>query len=701
MMPHIPDIAAIFAALGWAVIHFTWQGVVIGLVAGLLLAAARQSSAAMRYAIACAAMACCILAFIVTFALMLPRAAAAPVGLANLDQIESLLQSPSASSRVISAIAWLWVGGVTLCSVRVVLQWFAIHRLKTISVSEPDWRWQQDFERLREQFGVSRAVRLLRSRLAEAPMVVGWIAPVVLVPASAFTSLTPEQLRSILAHELSHIRRCDHLVNAAQIVVETILFYHPVVWWLSRQVRVERENCCDDAAVNAAGNPRILAEALAQLESLRITHPRAALAANGGPLMNRITRLLAKHTSDRSAASHWPGVAVLAAAAVMTAAGLAHATALSSAGDPPTKAEIDAYLETAAQKLQEGIEAGRITSAEANARLDAIQTHLNHKIKSTVHGGLPQLELQDADSSGGIGARETGSDELDLDAAAKHVHAAVLEGKLTPEQAEKLMKGLHQMHAELGKMTDHLNEAAGAIHEAVQAGRMSVQDAEVKLAQLERARTDKLNPVDALANLETKIRSAVEAGISSLEDVKSGSGNLKNLHLEGIISAEDLGQLKNHLHQATLSGKLSPADLTEIQTALERVADEKAAILAHVAARLKEHQQLGADQSEAAGIKGIQAAHEAHAKASQADAEVTAAVRARDARAAAEKARAEKAEAEMTAGVRARDSKAALEISMKNFVDQLKAEVESGDMTVEQARAVLDALKNALGKSDD
>ena len=70
------------------------------------------------------------------------------------------------------------------------------------------------------------------------------------VPVSALAGLTPRQVEAILAHELAHIRRHDYVVNLLQTVVETLLFYHPAVWWLSHRIRVERENCCDDLAVS-------------------------------------------------------------------------------------------------------------------------------------------------------------------------------------------------------------------------------------------------------------------------------------------------------------------------------------------------------------------------------------------------------------------------------------------------------------------
>jgi hypothetical protein len=106
------------------------------------------------------------------------------------------------------------------------------------------------------------------------------------------SGLTPRQVEAILAHELAHIRRHDYLVNLLQTVVETLLFYHPAVWWLSHRIRVERENCCDDLAVSLCGDPVAYAAALAELEGLRSSNRTLALAATGGSLLHRVKRLL-------------------------------------------------------------------------------------------------------------------------------------------------------------------------------------------------------------------------------------------------------------------------------------------------------------------------------------------------------------------------------------------------------------------------
>jgi uncharacterized protein (TIGR03435 family) len=113
-----------------------------------------------------------------------------------------------------------------------------------------------------------------------------------LAPVGALTGLSPNLIEALLAHELAHIRRRDYLVNILQGLAEAVLFYHPAVWWVSNEIRGERELCCDDIAVSLCGDTLTYARALAELEGQRPAHRNPALAANGGSLSARVARLL-------------------------------------------------------------------------------------------------------------------------------------------------------------------------------------------------------------------------------------------------------------------------------------------------------------------------------------------------------------------------------------------------------------------------
>ncbi len=148
---------------------------------------------------------------------------------------------------------------------------------------------------LQDQLGISRAIRYCECIWLQTPAVIGWFRPVVFLPVTALTGLSEEQLRSVIAHELAHIQRLDPFVNVFQVFVETLLFYHPAVWWLNKRIRTEREVCCDEKAVSVCGNPVEYARALTLMEEWREA-PSLAMAANRGPLTERIVRLLGLKT---------------------------------------------------------------------------------------------------------------------------------------------------------------------------------------------------------------------------------------------------------------------------------------------------------------------------------------------------------------------------------------------------------------------
>jgi uncharacterized protein (TIGR03435 family) len=175
---------------------------------------------------------------------------------------------------------------------RLLLTWIAADRMTFRQVQPAPPEWQQILNRLKTRIQIARPVKLLVSSLIQGPVVIGWLRPVVLIPVSALAGVPCEHLEALLAHELAHIRRHDYLINILQSIAEATLFYHPGVWWISRHIRMERENCCDDVAVSVTGDPLVYVLALSGLESRRSARLAPALAASGGSLKHRIGRLL-------------------------------------------------------------------------------------------------------------------------------------------------------------------------------------------------------------------------------------------------------------------------------------------------------------------------------------------------------------------------------------------------------------------------
>ncbi len=224
-------------------------------------------------------------------------------------------------------VVMVWLTGAVVFWVRLAGGWVVAARMRSILVRRaPPEAWQEILRKLGGRMGsISSGARLIVSALVQAPAVVGWLRPVVLVPVGAIGGLPAEHLEALLLHELAHIRRHDYLINILQGIAEALLFYHPAVWWVSAQIRAEREPCCDDVVVAVGGDALTYAQALAQLESYRPARLSVGVAASGGRLSDRIARLLGQ---PRPAVPAGMGPGIFAVAILLVAATLQNVRAV-------------------------------------------------------------------------------------------------------------------------------------------------------------------------------------------------------------------------------------------------------------------------------------------------------------------------------------------------------------------------------------
>lgn len=302
--------AAFVPVLARVLVDFIWQGALVGLLAWLALTLLRNARPQLRYAVACVALLACALLPIARFVLAIGAVGDAPMPAGGpsmaIPDLAAATQTLHAGDVFTlptppqASMAWLvalWASGAGLLSLRMLGGALWLHRLCRDARNEAG-PWQARVDDLARRLGVRRPVALRLVADGDSPATAGWWRPVILLPAAVTMHMPADLLEALLAHELAHVRRHDYLVNLLQRLVETLLFYHPVVWWLSHRIRIERELVADDLAATALGDGRRLAVALATLDRLAAAPrspfplPAFAQAAHGGHLMSRIQRLV-------------------------------------------------------------------------------------------------------------------------------------------------------------------------------------------------------------------------------------------------------------------------------------------------------------------------------------------------------------------------------------------------------------------------
>jgi beta-lactamase regulating signal transducer with metallopeptidase domain len=294
-------------ALGWTLIHSLWQCLGVAALASALMAFSRRPSN--RYLVAVGALAPMLALPAATFMVLMksdtpvqnffPASSSAFVAAAITDAIVAAAPATGNNAGGFPAgltLPWLvgaWLSGVALFSLRFVGGLLILEHWRLRKSIVPNPRILSMCRDLQRQLGLDRAVRYLECGWLQAPAVIGWFRPIVLLPVAALSGLSEEQLRAVMAHELAHIRRVDAFVNLFQILVETLLFYHPATWWLNMRIRAERELCCDEIAVSVTGNRLEYARALTLMAEGRGA-PVLAMAGNRGPLSGRVSHILGR-----------------------------------------------------------------------------------------------------------------------------------------------------------------------------------------------------------------------------------------------------------------------------------------------------------------------------------------------------------------------------------------------------------------------
>ncbi len=421
-------------ALGWSLLHFLWQGTALAALAAALMALCQRSSA--RYGVAVVVLVLMSIAPVATFSYL--QQTDAPLNVRSSSPLVSaawpLAASTSAATvssqnlRISSsdAIAWLvqaWLLGVAIFSLRSAGGFVLLERERRKRSSLVGERVLEICYTLQDQLGILRTIQYCECKWLQAPAVIGWFRPVVFLPATALTGLSEDQLQAVIAHELAHIQRLDAFVNVFQVCIETLLFYHPAVWWLNKRIRAEREHCCDDIAVSLCGSAVEYARALTLMEEWR-SAPVFAMAANRGPLTDRIMRVLGLNTLGAG----MRGIGLIGSLLCLSAA-LVAGNALLHLAHPAT-ARANSRLQAVSESADQGA-----TSAKPSPSRNSISQTTDTKTKTSTSTHTETTTT----SSYVDGLKDAGLTDLSVDTL-----IALKVQDVTPEYVRGLQEqGLH------------------------------------------------------------------------------------------------------------------------------------------------------------------------------------------------------------------------------------------------------------------
>ncbi|MTI31214.1 M56 family metallopeptidase, partial [Xanthovirga aplysinae] len=325
-------------ALGWTIIHSLWQGVLIVLLSAFLMILLYRQSSNIRYFVSVTALLLLFFTSATTFFrefraydLSGKNNPAQYIRSSTVSEEKSRLvvqekfpdkERTTASSKFtpgekikqvsnkylavflkkyqayfephIPLISILWLLGFGLLFLRFFGSLAYSRRLKHYRTKEVEGHWQNKLDELIKKLKLKKAVRLVESSLVKVPLVIGYFKPVILLPLGLISQVPTAQLEAILAHELAHVYRRDYLVNILLTFIETFFFYHPAVWWLSNNIRAERENCCDDLALSVCNDSLTYAKALAKMQELQLKGPQMAMGFvnKRSEILQRIGRIV-------------------------------------------------------------------------------------------------------------------------------------------------------------------------------------------------------------------------------------------------------------------------------------------------------------------------------------------------------------------------------------------------------------------------
>jgi bla regulator protein blaR1 len=298
----------ITSALGWTLLHSLWQGLVLAILYFGMSKLLKSSE--IKYRLGIGAMLTQFGLAVGTFfyvgnfsystevlvkkvMFLLKNYNKSQLEMSLIEKIQFFLSSN------LTLIVQIWLVGVSVFFIKLIFDVWAVNRMKTNGLKSVNIQTQTKFNELIKALKITKKIEIFESNQTSSPIVIGNLKPFILLPMGLTSDLTINELEAILAHELAHIKRYDFLVNILQSIVEIIFFFNPMIWWISAQVRQEREHCCDDFSVAITGDKMLLVNALAQVETFRINQPLAmAFGKKKMTLLSRVKRILGVNNQE-------------------------------------------------------------------------------------------------------------------------------------------------------------------------------------------------------------------------------------------------------------------------------------------------------------------------------------------------------------------------------------------------------------------
>lgn len=299
------------SAIGWTLLHSLWQASIIFLLVMIVLRFIPAVQSSLRYMVASASL---LLLSAITVATFIQQAGtftnadipATPIYLHTVYFPPARVEDHALGFPVMSWLeqnmAWivlLWAIGFLVFALRWAMGLYHSYRIRS-DAQMLGGEWFDYVQRTARALNIRQPVNIAESVAIAAPLVLGYIKPLILIPAGMIGGLSTQQLETIFLHELAHIRRNDYLMNFFQTIIECIFFFNPFVRMISNTVRREREYCCDDIVVAMHGNHSAYAHALVRLAEARLAAPAFALSLTGdkNQLLARIKRIMERSAKN-------------------------------------------------------------------------------------------------------------------------------------------------------------------------------------------------------------------------------------------------------------------------------------------------------------------------------------------------------------------------------------------------------------------